>query len=87
LFRILSDATRLRIVDALLRTEELNVTELCKALDVRQPTISHHLSLMRPFNVVSARRRGKEVFYSLSQFEHRVAVRSMLVALGDKSLL
>jgi DNA-binding transcriptional ArsR family regulator len=43
----------------------MNVGQLCSHLRVGQPTVSHHLGLLRMGDLVLARRDGKEVFYSL----------------------
>lgn len=64
LFRILSDATRLRILAALARKPH-NVTDLRKHLGVPQPTTSHHLNQLRRFDLVTSRRAGKQIVYSL----------------------
>jgi DNA-binding transcriptional ArsR family regulator len=64
--RILSDPTRLRLL-GLLRDGELNVTTLCRRLQLPQPTVSHHLGLLRSAGLVGNRRAGKQVFYCLSQ--------------------
>ncbi|HEX8339813.1 MAG TPA: metalloregulator ArsR/SmtB family transcription factor [Tepidisphaeraceae bacterium] len=65
LFRLLSDKTRLSIV-VLLGGGERNVTTLCQDLRLPQPTVSHHLGLLRESGVVANRRSGKQVFYHLS---------------------
>ena len=65
LFRLLSDKTRLNIL-FLLSGGERNVTSLCEQLQLPQPTVSHHLGLLRMSNVISNRRHGKQVFYSLN---------------------
>jgi DNA-binding transcriptional ArsR family regulator len=65
LFRLLSDKTRLNIL-FLLSDGERNVTSLCTELALPQPTVSHHLGLLRMNNVISNRRNGKQVFYSLN---------------------
>jgi DNA-binding transcriptional ArsR family regulator len=65
LFRLLSDKTRLNIL-LLLTKGERNVTNLCEALDLPQPTVSHHLGLLRMRNLISNRRNGKQVFYGLN---------------------
>ena len=65
LFRLLSDKTRLNIL-MLLTTGERNVTSLCKMLKLPQPTVSHHLGLLRLSNVIGNRRNGKQVFYTLN---------------------
>jgi DNA-binding transcriptional ArsR family regulator len=64
LFRLLSDRTRLNIL-LLLGDGERNVGELCQMLQLPQPTVSHHLGLLRMNNVIGNRRAGKQVFYSL----------------------
>ena len=65
LFRILSDKTRLNIL-LLLASGESNVTHLCDQLKLPQPTVSHHLGLLRMSNVIGNRRSGKQVFYTLN---------------------
>lgn len=64
LFRVLSDKTRLQILLALVGGEK-NVSDICKTLKLPQPTVSHHLSLLRMNNVVGHRRDGKQVYYGL----------------------
>ena len=64
LFRLLSDKTRLNIL-LLLAKGERNVTSLCAELSLPQPTVSHHLGLLRMSNLISNRRAGKQVFYEL----------------------
>lgn len=64
LFRVLSDKTRLQILLSLADGEK-NVTAICEALSLPQPTVSHHLALLRMNNVVGHRREGKQVFYGL----------------------
>jgi DNA-binding transcriptional ArsR family regulator len=65
LLRTLSDPTRLRLLGVLQQGEH-NVTGLCQRLELPQPTISHHLGLLRSAGLVSNRRDGKQVFYSLN---------------------
>jgi DNA-binding transcriptional ArsR family regulator len=65
LFRLLSDKTRLNIL-MMLSDGERNVTSLCKSLQLPQPTVSHHLGLLRMNNVIGNRRSGKQVFYTLN---------------------
>jgi len=65
IFRLLSDKTRLNIL-LLLAAGERNVTSLCEELALPQPTVSHHLGLLRMRNLISNRRDGKQVFYGLN---------------------
>jgi ArsR family transcriptional regulator len=62
-FSLLSDATRLGIL-ALLAKGPRNVTAMCKALKLKQPTISHHLGLLRMGRMVDGQRQGKSVVYT-----------------------
>jgi len=64
-FRVLGDATRLRIL-RLLEDGERSVGELVAALDQPQPRVSTHLACLRHCGFVTADRRGREVFYGLA---------------------
>lgn len=64
LFKVFSDPTRLRILNALAETE-LCVCDLSAALDMSQSSISHQLSVLRRARLVRPRRDGKIVFYAL----------------------
>ena len=65
ILRTLSDPTRLRLL-GLLQDSEQNVTALRRKLGLPQPTVSHHLALLRSAGLVANRRDGKQVFYSLN---------------------
>jgi len=58
--RTLADPTRLR------QEGERNVSSLCEELQLPQPTVSHHLGLLRSGTLVRNRRSGKQVFYALN---------------------
>ena len=64
LFHLLSDKNRLRIV-LILAEGERDVTSLCKELHLAQPTVSHHLGLLRMNRVIVPKRQGKRVIYTL----------------------
>ena len=65
LFRLLSDRTRLGLL-LLLAEGEQNVGQLCSRLDLPQPTVSHHLALMRMSGLLSKRRNGKQMIYRVN---------------------
>ena len=72
LFKALADETRLRML-SLLTTREMCVCEVMVALDLTQPTASHHLGILETVGLVRHRKEGKWVFYCLSnssQFEN-----------------
>ena len=62
-FSLLGDPTRLGILK-LLAGSPKNVTALCDAMDQRQPTVSHHLGLLRMGRLVIGTRSGKSVIYA-----------------------
>lgn len=61
----LANPKRLEVIDKL-RTRELSVTELAEALEISQSNLSQHLALMRERGILTTRREGLSVFYSLS---------------------
>jgi len=65
-FALLSDPTRLGILK-MLAAGPKNVTALCDALGLKQPTISHHLGLLRMGRLVAGTRKGKSVVYVADQ--------------------
>jgi ArsR family transcriptional regulator len=68
IFRALSDPTRLRILMAL-ASGEVCVHDLCVAVGMSQPAVSHQLRLLRVVRLVRGRRVGREVFYAIDD-EH-----------------
>ncbi|MFQ5943982.1 MAG: ArsR/SmtB family transcription factor [Anaerolineales bacterium] len=64
--KALSDPTRQEIMK-LCCCEWRSVGELADALEVTQPTVSHHLAFLRDANLVHIRPEGRQTFYSLNQ--------------------
>ena len=69
--KALADETRQKIMN-LVCCQWLSVNEIVEQLNVTQPTVSHHLALLREAGLVSVREEGKQTFYSLNQ--ERVAL-------------
>jgi len=65
IFKALADETRLRIL-SLLEVREMCVCEVMVALDLTQPTASHHLGILENAGLVKDRKKGKWVFYSIA---------------------
>jgi DNA-binding transcriptional ArsR family regulator len=63
-FKALADETRLKILK-ILEVQEMCVCEVMVALNLTQPTASHHLGLLENAGLVNARKEGKWVFYSV----------------------
>lgn len=66
-FAALADPTRLRIFHLLSRHESLCVCEVEAAFDLGQPTISHHLRILRDAGLVTVERRGTWAYYALAR--------------------
>lgn len=64
--KALADDTRQKIM-ALCCCEMVSVNEIVEKLDVSQPTVSHHLKVLKDAGLVSSERQGKQVFYTLNQ--------------------
>lgn len=65
LFKVFGDSTRIRILAALFAGEK-NVTEICEDLQMNQSAVSHQLKILRVSKLISPRREGKAVYYSLA---------------------
>lgn len=78
LFKVLADETRTRILH-LLSERELCVCDLALILEMSLPAVSHHLRLLKIMRLVSFRRDGKQVFYSLD--DHHVV--KLISVAGD----
>ncbi len=65
--KAIADETRQKIMK-LLCCRELCVSDLVAELgDVTQPTVSHHLQILKAAGLVDTRRQGKQVYYTLRQ--------------------
>jgi ArsR family transcriptional regulator len=64
-FKALADPTRVAIVNRLAAAGEVCVCDLTAAFALSQPTISHHLKLLREAGLVAATRRGTWGYYRL----------------------
>jgi ArsR family transcriptional regulator, arsenate/arsenite/antimonite-responsive transcriptional repressor len=64
-FKALSDETRREIL-RLLQAGDLTAGAIAENFAMSKPSISHHLSVLRQAELVSAERRGQEIVYSLN---------------------
>ena len=67
---IASDMTRLKILLSLLDESgayiEKNVSEIVNEINASQSLVSHQLKVLKDFDLVSTRREGKKIYYSLA---------------------
>jgi ArsR family transcriptional regulator, arsenate/arsenite/antimonite-responsive transcriptional repressor len=64
--KAIADGTRQKIMN-ILCCNWLSVNEVVAKLDVSQPTVSHHLAILREAGLVDVREEGKQTFYTLNQ--------------------
>jgi ArsR family transcriptional regulator, arsenate/arsenite/antimonite-responsive transcriptional repressor len=64
--KALADDTRQKIM-RLCCCQKLSVGEIVEQLNVTQPTVSHHLAILRKAGLVNVSEEGKQTFYSLNQ--------------------
>jgi len=66
LFHALSDEIRLEVIE-LLREGERCVCDLTEALDIAQPRLSWHLKALKDAGLLSDRREGRWIYYTLER--------------------
>ncbi len=64
-FKALADPTRVAILNCLARAGEACVCNLVDGFELSQPTVSHHLKLLREAGLIEAERRGTWAYYRL----------------------
>ena len=64
--KALADDTRQKIM-VFCCCQERGVSEIVEHVGVAQPTVSHHLAILRDAGLVKIRRAGKQTFYTLNQ--------------------
>ena len=61
----LADPTRRQIL-TLLKKDDMNAGEIAEQFNMTKPSISHHLNILRQANLVTSRKAGQNVIYSLN---------------------
>jgi ArsR family transcriptional regulator len=64
-FKALADPTRVAIINCLSAADEVCVCNLTETFDLSQPTVSHHLRILREAGLVESSRRGTWAYYRL----------------------
>ena len=64
--KAIADETRQKIM-RLCCCQWCSVSEMVEQLEVTQPTVSHHLAILRDAGLVNLRHEGKQTFYTLDQ--------------------
>ena len=64
-FSALADPNRQKILE-LLKEKEMAVSEIAGHFQITMPTLSHHLDILKRADLVSSRRQGQKILYSLN---------------------
>lgn len=64
--KAIADETRQKIMN-ICCCEWCSVTQIVEKMNVSQPTVSHHLAILRDAELVDIREEGKQTFYTLNQ--------------------
>lgn len=65
LFKILANATRLRMLHALIREREMRVTELAEAISMKPQAVSNQLQRLVDRGILGSRRDGNNIYYRI----------------------
>jgi len=85
ILQAIAEPTRLAIVRQLASDGEVCACDFTDCCDVKQPTVSHHLKVLREAGVVSGTRRGTWIYYRLEpRAASRVAALGQLLSAGAK---
>ncbi|QBO36680.1 ArsR family transcriptional regulator [Periweissella cryptocerci] len=75
--RVLGNKTRIQIL-YLLEQDKLNVTELQGILGIEQSALSHQLQELRAYQLINQERKGKSIYYELTDLHILTTVNSIL---------
>lgn len=81
-FQLISDTTRLKILWLLCHSEEC-VINIAAAIDMSSPAVSHHLRVLKQAGLLTARREGKEAYYTLAKTEEAELVHKIVDSVFD----
>ncbi len=76
LFKSFSDPTRREILD-LLKQKDQTPSEILEKIEVSQPTLSHHLDILKRANLITGERDGQFIRYSLNMSVFQMAIEYM----------
>ena len=76
--KAIADSTRQQIMK-LCCCEWVSVTEITEKMKVSQPTVSHHLAILREAGLVDVRSEGRQTFYTLNQNHIAVCCGQLMV--------
>lgn len=82
--KAIADETRQKIM-GLCCCAELSVNEIVEQTNVSQPTVSHHLAILREAGLVTVRHEGKQAYYTLNQDRMAVCCGQLMQVFAPES--
>lgn len=83
IFMALSDPTRREIIQRL-KKREMTPSELLDQIEVTQPTLSHHLDILKRADLIEGTREGQFIRYSLNMTVFQMAIEFMMTTTKRK---
>ena len=81
-FKLMGDSTRIQLLWAL-EENEMCVGDLANLLNMTKSAVSHQLKILRSAKLVKAEKRGKNVFYALSDYHVKTILEMALEHLNE----
>ena len=82
--KAIADGTRQKIMSECC-CAWLSVNEIVEKVDVSQPTVSHHLAILREAGLVNVREEGKQTYYTLNQDRVALCCGQLMVKFAPES--
>lgn len=79
IFKALSSKTRLKIVIGLTENSECNVSTIAKRLNIPQPNISQHLTILKNAGIIEGYRKGTQISYRIINEQAKRIIKSLEV--------
>jgi DNA-binding transcriptional ArsR family regulator len=67
----LADPTRTKVIEFLAKKSPQTVNSIVAQFPLRQPTISHHLKMLKKEGFVTSEKKGNQIWYSLNLYCHK----------------
>ncbi len=65
-FKALADPTRREILRMLHQQPEMSAGQIAEVFDMTAPSVSHHFSVLKAADLISQRREGQQILYSIN---------------------
>ena len=83
LFQALADPTRRKIIQ-LLKKQDQTPSDLLQKINISQPTLSHHLDILKRANLIDGAREGQYIRYSLNMSVFQMSVDYLMKFIGKE---